>query len=124
MKWFDELSQDDTLALVELLADACGVTAPRIQFNGRRLWRGVYFPSRKLIRVHKRTQVWVVAHEFAHHLDHEHNGLRKLMNDREPHSQGFYYKLRRIIRILDVPDYPWHLEYKQLARWAKRDAGL
>lgn len=122
MNWFDELGQEDATALIALLSEACGVMPPRISFTGRKLWRGVYFPSKQLIRVHRRSQLWVLAHEFAHHLNHDHDGLGVVANDREPHSERFYYKLKRVIRTLDIAEYPWRREYKQLARWAKRDA--
>ena len=77
-----------------------------------------------MICVGKRTKLWILAHEFAHYLDHIENGrgANRLSSNHEWHSQGFHYKLRRITCLVGG-DYPWSGEYKQLARWAKMDGG-
>lgn len=124
MKWNETISAEDAAALVSMLSEALAVRPPRLSFTGRQVWRGRYRPSTKTILLHKsKTLTWIVAHEFAHYLDHVETGRNVAMqsNDKEWHSQGFYYKLRKVIRTMDMPEYPWRSEYKQLARWAKRD---
>ena len=63
--------------------------------------------------------------EFAHYLDHIDNGrvVLRAANDTEWHSQGFFYKLRKIVLTLG-PGYPWKMEYRQIARWAAKDTLL
>ncbi len=124
MKWNETISAYDAAALVSLLSEALHVRPPRLSFTGRQVWRGRYRPSTKTILLHKsKTLIWIVAHEFAHYLDHIETGRNIAMqsNDKEWHSQGFYYKLRKVISTMDMPDYPWRSEYKQLARWAAKD---
>lgn len=123
MNYFETISQQDALALVALLSEACNVHKPRVDFAGRKLTRGTYWPGKQMIRVAPQTQPWIVVHEFAHYLNHLENGIdgKIVSNNHEPHSQAFYYKLRRVARLMGG-DYPWHREYKQVARWAKADA--
>jgi hypothetical protein len=126
MNWLEELSQADSTAMVQMLAEHFHVRKPKLQYSGRRR-AGLYRPRTRTIRISKRTQSWIVAHEFAHYLDHAETGrnIAAQSNDKEWHSQGFYYKLRKIVLALG-PGYPWNYEYKQIARWGNQDktAGL
>lgn len=122
MNWDEMVAQDDALAFIAILSEACSVRKPRISFTGRTKHRGFYRTRSRTITVGKTTKLWILAHEFTHYLDHIENGVgvRKQCNDREWHSQSFYYKLRRVTRLLGG-SYPWSNEYKQLARWAALD---
>lgn len=122
MNWTELVSKDDALAFIDLLSEACNVRPPRISFTGRTNRRGFYRTKSKTITVGKWTQLWILAHEFAHYLDHIENGTgcRVMHNDHEWHSQGFYYKLRRVARMIGG-EYPWDKEYKQLRRWAANE---
>lgn len=124
MNWREELTPEDTTALVALLAERFKVRMPRIEFSGRKR-AGLYTPRKKTIRVSRQTQLWIVAHEFAHYLDHAETGrnIGSQANDHEWHSQGFYYKLRKVVFALG-PGYPWAGEYKQIARWAAKDPAI
>jgi hypothetical protein len=125
MNWTETLTQDDAKALVALLSEHFNVRRPGIKFTGRQQWRGVYQVGTKIIRVAPKTMPWVVAHEFAHYLDHIDNGRvrGRMENSNEYHSQGFYYKLRKIVLLLG-PGYPWQREYRQIARWAAKDPAI
>ncbi len=122
MNWDELVFKDDARAFIELLSGECRVRPPRVSFTGRTNHRGFYRTRAKTITVGKWTKLWILAHEFAHYLDHIENntGEPNSHNDREWHSHGFYYKLRRLTRICGG-EYPWHYEYKQLARWAARE---
>lgn len=99
----------------------------------KRHLHGWYTPGRKgTIRVSRKTKVWIVCHEFAHHLDEQINhkrlpigANRKLVkvgpSMQEGHSESFYRNLLRVIEAVGIKDYPWQKEYRQIARWAKRD---
>jgi hypothetical protein len=122
MNWEELVSQDDAAAFIEMLSEACHVRKPRLSFAGRTNRRGFYRTRSKMICVGKQTKLWILAHEFAHYLDHIENGhgANRLFSSHEWHSQGFYYKLRRVTRLCGGA-YPWSGEYKQIARWAKAD---
>lgn len=125
MNWDEALAPADAVALVAVLAEHFKVRAPRIKFTGCQRRRGMYLAAHKTIRVAPGTSPAIVAHEFAHYLDHIDNGRvwSRMANDKEWHSQGFYYKLRKITLALG-PGYPWSCEYRQIARWAARDESL
>lgn len=124
MNYEERLTEQDAAALVALLAATFKVKTPALRFNaGNR--RGYYYPSKKLISISRTPKAKTVVHEFAHYLDHVETGRSsgRQANDREWHSQGFYYKLRKVVRACGG-EYPWQREYRQLARWAARDVGL
>ena len=122
MNWDELVGKDDAQAFIALLSEECHVRPPHISFTGRTKHRGFYRARSKTITVGKQTKLWILTHEFAHYLDHIENGTggNKQFSDHEWHSQGFYYKLRRLTRMVGG-EYPWKNEYKQLARWAKSE---
>jgi hypothetical protein len=124
MNYQEKLWKQDTHALVALLSEVCGVRMPKLSFSNRQRL-GEYNPANKTIRVSRWAYVRTVVHEFAHYLDHVENGRSwgRQANDKEWHSQGFYYKLRKLVRLCGG-EYPWHSEYRQIARWAKQDQAL
>jgi hypothetical protein len=103
--------------LIAFLAGRFHVKAPRLSISRRRnTIRGTYRPSQQRIRVSPNTQTWVVAHEFAHYLDHVVNPGTK------GHTISFYRNLLNVIaEIGETASYPWNEEYAVLRRWAKRD---
>jgi hypothetical protein len=119
MNYDELLEKHDALALIELLSETCKVRRPRMRFSGRRGTRGSYIPCHRTIRVSKTPALWVLVHEFTHHLNHVENGDHG-NEARESHSQAFYYKLRRLTAMLGG-QYPWHREYRQLKRWAEAE---
>jgi predicted SprT family Zn-dependent metalloprotease len=125
MDYLEVIDQKSTIALVDKLSEACGVRKPKISFAGRKQERGRYFSRKRTIMLHRQTVVCIVVHEFAHYLDHVETGrnIAKQSNDKEWHSQGFYYKLRKVTRLLGG-EYPWDREYKQIARWAAAEKKL
>lgn len=119
MNYQERLTEQDAAALVSLLAETFKVKAPALRFNARNQ-RGYYYPNKKAISLSRFSKTKTIVHEFAHYLDHVETGRSsgRQANDREWHSQGFYYKLRKIVQACGG-DYPWYLEYRQIARWAQ-----
>lgn len=96
------------------------VRGPRIHFTGRG-GRGHYQATRiGTLCYAKIVEPWLVAHEFAHHLDRCRNFTGR-RGKREWHSESFYSNLKQVIAAFGIANYPWAIEYRQLARWAKRD---
>lgn len=93
---------------------------PRLVFGARSGGRGFHSPGRNIIHLCRKSEYWIVAHEFAHWLDHEINGNGA---GGECHSQSFYHNLLRVIDAIGWArsEYPWAKEYRQLSRWARRD---
>ncbi|HEX3156816.1 MAG TPA: hypothetical protein VHV32_19460 [Candidatus Angelobacter sp.] len=124
MNYMEVLTEQDAVALVQLLAETFKVKAPALRFNARNR-RGYYYPSKKAISLSRSPKAKTVVHEFAHYLDHVETGRSsgRQANDREWHSQGFYYKLRKIV-LTCGGEYPWNMEYRQIAKWAAKDTAL
>ena len=103
---------------IRFLSWQFGVQAPKVRFNGRK--GSGHYKRHGVLCLAKRVEPWLVAHEFTHHLDRCLN-FNPRTYWREWHSESFYFNLRRVISALAIRDYPWATEYKQLARWARRD---
>jgi hypothetical protein len=138
MNAMDQLDSTATETLVRFLAARFNLGVPRIKITNHKANHGTYFNN--LLRLSADAELWVVVHEFAHHLDEEINGgfyrarlyaqaaTGKIqVRFRRPHTQailhgeGFYFGLRRVIEAAGCQDYPWRAEYKNLSRWAERD---
>jgi hypothetical protein len=130
----DKLDATATETLIRFLAQRFIVKMPRLHISNRSANHGTYSSRRNRICLSRNAETWVVAHEFAHHLDKIRNGEtyhRRLYlpgtHWRRPHTkdiwhgEGFYYTLRNVIEAIGCVDYPWTREYKRLARWARRD---
>jgi len=93
---------------------------PRLVFGTRSGGRGFHSPGRNILHLCRKTEYWIVAHEFAHWLDHETNGNAA---GGEYHSESFYHNLLRVLDAIGEgrTAHPWGREYRQLVRWAKRD---
>ena len=130
----DKLDATATETLVRFLSHQFDVKVPFLSISNRQANHGTYFSKRSRICLSRNAEVWVVAHEFAHHLDKVINGeaYRQRLylpgtRWRRPHtkdichSEGFYNNLKRVVEVMGCMDYPWADEYKQIARWAKRE---
>jgi hypothetical protein len=105
--------------MVLFLSDRFQVRIPRVKM-GRNSQRGFYRRSSSLISIGRQCEPWVVAHEFAHHVDQ----LKYTTLQKEWHSESYYLSLLQVITALGVENYPWEEEYRQLRRWAERDGYL
>jgi predicted SprT family Zn-dependent metalloprotease len=114
MNYFNYL--DNYQDLNKYLSRHFNIPMVKINFTGINVGLGLYFCSTRSIRIAEKARLWVFTHEYAHYLDHMKNGKRK-----NPHSEIFYWHLRAVIKNIEPIGYPWHKEYKQLQRWAKRD---
>lgn len=101
-----------TETMVRFLSDRFGVSVPQLAFVKRRSNRGSYSPTYKRLKLARPTELWVVVHEFSHHLNRQLNGLNG-----EPHSRSFFHNLLRTIEATGLEDYPWPKEYRQIQRW-------
>lgn len=134
----DKLDATATETLLRFLAERFGERRPRLTISNRQRNHGSYHPRQNRIVVSRNAEAWVMLHEFAHYLDKLINGaihkqrlygfastphsIFRMPNTRDIwHGDSFYHNLRRVVEAAGCNDYPWTKEYKQIARWARRD---
>ena len=74
------------------------------------------------IELPKNSEIFLVMHEYAHHLDRCRNFVSEALW-KEWHSRTFYYNLKHVILATGwgLETYPWRREYRQIERWARKD---
>lgn len=141
MNWNMPIGITGADTMVRFLSTHFTVRMPKIR-TGYKGQSGRYCPRTKTLVLGRGCTPFTVAHEFSHYLFHiahippkpkrtdpeyvakyfRYKKAKRGQTQKEWHSQGFYYKLRGVIKAIgDDYFYPWKKEYKQLKRWASMD---